>query len=144
MSTIITQKNQAEYVGIKADKENLTAQDLILKDEVVKAGDSFDRIATPVTSGIGFSDKIPRFLGFTEYKHFHKTENAVKALTEKEALNLLNSQVRTNAQNVYRRIHNKPADEVLQREITDLIKRNQFAEAQVKIHELEVLKTVNA
>ena len=65
MSTIITQKNQVEYVGIKADKENLTAQDLILKDEVVKAGDSFDRIATPVTSGIGFSDKIPRFLGFT-------------------------------------------------------------------------------
>ena len=144
MSIVITQKNQEKYIGIKADRENLSAQDYILKDEVVKSGDSFDRIATPVTSAVGFSDKVPRFLGFTEYRHFHNTANAVKALTEKEALNLLNSQIRTNAQNVYRRMHNKPADEILQKEITDLIKRNQFAEAQVKIHELEVLKAANA
>lgn len=137
MSKKITMKNQVDFIGQEVK---------ILQDAGHEIGHY--RIAEADNKGVETwhfmvckGKKNRKFLGFVKGLQFTSVSAAETRLNKRKVLGNINRQTLSDTINEYRALEGKSDIEKLTAVVKDLLKVEKFAEAQIEIAKLEVLKT---
>lgn len=137
MNKKITMKNQVDFIG----QEVKVLQDAGHEIGHYKVADADAKGVENWHFMVCKGKKNRKFLGFVKGLQFTSVDSAITRLNKKKVLADINRQVLTDAINEYRTLEGKSDIEKLTAVVKDLLKVEKFAEAQIEIAKLEVLKT---
>lgn len=137
MNKKITVKNESEFIGQKIKDLRESGHEVNHYQSSEAPKDGVEKWFFMVC--VGKKDRT--FLGFVKGLQFTSISAAETRLNKKKVLADINRQVLTDAINEYRAQEGKSDIEKLTTSVRALLKTENFAEAQVEIAKLEVLKT---